>query len=72
MRFFIDDCEHEMFPATIHGVTVIACRYTMNGESFCEWSAEAWTPQSSDEAVAMWTEFEWDIVGYDDDFRETI
>ena len=69
MTYTINEVEYTFSPATMNGTAVIGVRYTKNGESFCEWSAEASLPANAEEAQVMLTQFGWEIVSYTDDFE---
>jgi len=62
MTYTINDMDYEFFPATVGEVSVICVSYTRNGESFCEWSDEAWMPRSEKEAEALLRNLVWEIV----------
>lgn len=70
MTFTIKEQDYSFFPATMNGMPVIGVSYTRNGESFAEWSAEAWVPVDAQEAAALLTNVGWNIVSSDDDFQE--
>lgn len=41
------------------GVDVTVMRWTALGESFCEWSADAWLPKTPDDIDEMFDSCEW-------------
>ena len=68
--FTINDMDYTFFAATMNGMAVIGVSYTRNGESFAEWSDEAWLPENKKQAEVMLAQFGWEIVSSSDDFRE--
>lgn len=71
MTFTINDMDYTFFPATMDGMPVIGFRHVQNGESFCEWSAEASMPTNEEEAETMLTQCGWEIVDAQADFYES-
>lgn len=57
--FRINGIDYTFTEERLQGVEVVVVRYTQNGESFADWSAEAPMPATQEEAEVALTELGW-------------